>query len=262
MKRTMHTAVLLGLFASVGMAVESVNTVGYTTVDVASGGFTLFGVQFQEISGSGTINIQDVVDTSGLVGFDWVSFTGGDQLLIWNPAVQGYAQQYTWVDADPYFMVGAVDVWVDPGTFAPVTVDLDVGSAFWISSSGTGATATHAGEVPADPTGVSSTLYEGFTLLSNPYPTALNINTDVTYTGLAGFDWVSFTGGDQLLLWDPTSQGYAQQYTWVDADPYFMVGAVNVWVDPGTFAPVDVSVPVGGAFWVQKTTAAAGNVQY
>ncbi len=259
-KSTMIAAIFAASALAASAAdVYSSNIVGYSKVDLVPG-LTMVGAPFQAVGATGTINIQDVVDTTGLVGYDWNTGTGGDTLIIWDPLTQIYATEYTWSDADPYSL-GVDNVWMDVGTLSPATEDLPVGSTFFISSSTTtNFVGSLIGEVPAAAAGQDIAFVSGLTMIANPFPYALDINADMTATGLVGYDWGTGTGGDTLIIWDPAVQIYSTEYTWSDADPYSL-GVANVWMDVGTLSPANEQIPIGGAFFI-NSTGAGGTIDF
>ena len=138
-KSTMIAAIFAAsAFSAFAADVYSSNIVGYSKIDLVPG-LTMVGAPFETVGATGTVNIQDVVDTTGLIGFDWDLYTGGDKLIVWNPALQGYTAEYTWSDADP-LSLGTLNKWIDEGTLSAANVQIPVGAAFFIRSSGTGGT--------------------------------------------------------------------------------------------------------------------------
>ena len=126
-------------FAVNAADVYSSNIVGYSKVTLVPG-FTMVGAPFQAVgSVAGTINIQDIVSTTGLVGFDWDNYEGGDTLIIFDPNTQIYSTTYVWSDADPDEM-GLENKWFNDSTFEAASATVPVGGAFFIVTSGIGGT--------------------------------------------------------------------------------------------------------------------------
>ena len=251
-KSTMIAAIFAAsAFSAFAADVYSSNIVGYSKIDLVPG-LTMVGAPFQAVGATGTINIQDAVDTTGLVGFDWGTFTPNDTLIIWDPATQFYSTTYYWSDSDPLSM-GLENVWFDGGTMTPADDDLPAGSTFFISSATTtNIVATMMGEVAAAAAGQDIDFVNGLSMIANPFPYALDINTDMIPTGLVGFDWGTFTPNDTLIIWDPATQFYSTTYYWSDADPLSM-GLENVWFDGGTMTPANATIPIGGAFFISSS---------
>jgi len=267
------------LTGAVFAQVESVNIVGYSTTSLENG-FNMVGVNFEAVGG-GAADLNNVVIPDGLAGIsDWDNFTGGDQLLIWDPAAQGYPVFYTWTGPNAESVggceAGTNNKWVDLNTWnldvatLPV-IDIPVGGAAWVLRTTVGlASLTFSGQVKTTATQVA--LEQGFNMFANTMPVSLNANnaSQVTFTGLAGIsDWDNFTGGDQLLIWDPAAQGYPVFYTWTGPNAESVggceAGTNNKWVDLNTWnldvatLPV-IDIPVGGAAWLQRTTAGAASI--
>ena len=99
----------------------------------------MVGAPFQAVgSTTGEVNIQDVIDTTGLVGYDWVNYQRGDTMIIWDPTTQIYSKEYCWSSEDGG--MGLENKWFDDGTFSAVSETVPVGGAFFINSSGAGGT--------------------------------------------------------------------------------------------------------------------------
>ncbi len=257
--------------------VESVNIVGYSTASLAAG-YNMIGVNFEAVGATdGKVSIQDLVSATGLTGVDWGTVSGGDQLLIWDASNQFYPVFYSWTGADADTALGTTGVnnkWVDLGTFdgtaATVpTLLVPAGSAAWIvRTSGTAASLVFSGQVKQG--GGSQTLSQGYNMFANALPVdlAMNNSAQVTCAGLAGVDWGTVSGGDQLLVWDASNQYYPVFYSWTGADADTALGTTGVsnkWVDLGTFdgtaATVPaVTIPVGGGAWIVRTAATAASI--
>ena len=262
------TFIALALAASVAPAwaaeVVSSNIVGYSKLDLANG-FTMVGVPFQQVGTENTASVQNI-KASGLAGFDWVAFDGGDTLLIWDPSQQMYPTELVYSGdtqtAEMVDMGVPAGVWFDMATFAPADMELANGSAVWIVGSTATGTVTLSGEVPTNAAPVQ--LVAGFNMVANPYPKAAAINDVVSCSGLVGFDWVAFDGGGTLLIWDPAQQMYPTELVWSGdtqtAEMVDMGVPAGVWFDMATFAPADTEIPVGGAFWI--VTANGGTLTF
>ena len=229
----------------------------------------MVGVQFKAVGNTdGTIDLQEVLKPDGLTSFDWDAFTEGDSVLIWVTVAQGYKETYFWAGtADTTDALGydISNTWFDMGTYESADKEVAPGSAVWVKTASTGtATVTLAGEVTADDTKEVTITGNGFTMVANPFPSDLDINEDMTVTGLVSFDWDAFTEGDSLLIWDPTAQGYKETYFWAGtADTTAALGydLSNTWFDMGTYESATKKVPAGGAFWI-KTSGAGGKLTF
>lgn len=257
-KSTMIAAIFAAsAFSAFAADVYSSNIVGYSKVDLVPG-FTMVGVPFQAVGATGTINIQDLVDTTGLVGYDWGTGTGGDTLVIWDPLTQSYANEYTW--SGPDGPAGFQSVWLDMVVGGVADVEIDVASAYFINSATpTNFVGSLVGEVAAVTAGDNVAFVTGFTMIANPFPYVLDINADMIPTGLVGYDWGTGTGGDTLVIWDSLTQSYATEYTW--SGPDGPEGFQSVWLDMVAGAVADEQVPVGGAFFI-NTSGAGGTIDF
>jgi len=78
--------------------------------------------------------------------------------------------------------------------------------------------------------------------------------------GLVGIDWSDFSSRDQLMVWDPVSQGYPVFYSWTGPDGDLMMpGLSDKWIDLGAFDGTipEITLPVGGAFWISTESVSA-----
>ena len=256
------------------MAQVPSNIVGYATKPLMEG-LNMVGVNFREV-GKSSGDLQKLLAPDGLVGVDWDSLDGGAQLMVWDPLIQGYPVFYSWTGADADTELGEVGVankWVDlaefDGTAATIPViNVSVGSAAWILAEGVSASFTSQGEVKEDATNVP--LKTGLNMVANTLPVDVNFNNGakIVFNGLEGVDWDSLDGGDLLMIWDATIQGYPVFYSWTGADAdteLGEVGVANKWVDiaefDGTAATIPViNLPVNGAAWILRTTGTTASI--
>ena len=80
--------------------------------------------------------INDIISTSGLVGFDWDNFEPGDTLMIWDAAQQMYPiTLYYTGDTQTQTMTDmgvTAGEWFDMDTFSTAATEIPIGGAFWI----------------------------------------------------------------------------------------------------------------------------------
>jgi len=225
----------------------------------------MVGVNFKEV-GQPSGDLQTLLDLTDLVGIDWGTVTGGDQLMVWNATSQGYPVLYSWTGADAdTVMPGLANKWIDVNTFDGTIpeITLPVGSAAWIVTESVVASLTSKGEVKEDATNVP--LKAGFNMIASTLPTDVDLNNDakIVFNGLEGIDWGTVTGGDQLMIWDATSQGYPVLYSWTGAGAdTVMPGLANKWIDVNTFDGTipTITLPVNGAAWIVRTTGTTASV--
>ena len=248
MKKLMFAAAVAAGLVAFGDGIESANTVGYSSVDVAANTWYMAGVQFTDTATGTSISLQDFVkgDFEGKVFWD-------DEMSI-APTVQiygpsGYTAYYYFVDAAD----GADEVtaWADAGGDV-VNVTLTPGQALWFKNPTAACNVTFAGQVLAAGTKNIACTADAWNMIANPYPTALALNSNkVTWNVEPKVFW------DDELPIAPTIQvygagGYTAYYYFSDAAD----GAdeVTAWADAGGDA-VNVSIPVGGALWFKASDA-------
>ena len=231
---------------------------GYEKVNLVKG-FTQIGVQFQNVGAEdGTIMLNDLA-FSGLAGYDFDNFLTGDTVTMWDDSTQSYSVTYSWSGTGSEEYEIPANVWFDEGEFSgSAEVPLEAGSSIFVRSSAS-AEMTQAGEVLGD-NSVTKDLSKGFTQLSNPFPTAFDIN-DATYSGLAGYDFDNFLTGDTLTMWDAATQSYSVTYSWsgIGSEEYEI--PANVWFDEGEFSgQAVVEIPVSGSIFIKA--ANGGSVTF
>lgn len=277
MKKLVTAFAACMLAGLVSAQVESQNIVGYSSTPLNQG-FNMIGVNFVSVGAiNGSVDIQNLLTPAGLTGVDWSTVSGGDQLYIWDANAQGYPVFYSWTGADADTQLATTGVnnkWVDLGTFDGTAATIPslvvpAGTAAWIvKNDAVSASVVFSGQVQQSVT--TNHLVQGFNMFANSLPMDLSVNggTQVTFSGLAGVDWSTVSGGDQLLVWDSSSQGYPVFYSWTGADADTQLattGVSNKWVDLGTFdgtaATIPaITIPVGGAAWIVRTTGTAASV--
>ncbi len=141
-------ALIAGLVLADG--VNSANTVGYTTANVAKDTFYMLGLQYEKVGG-GAISVQDLVTGT----FNGVNFDEGGQFMqtapklqVWTPS--GYRPYYYLNDAyDAVKNDGTVYTgWADDfGNY--VTDNFPIGYGFWLKPT-TAVTAGFTSPVPAN----------------------------------------------------------------------------------------------------------------
>jgi len=90
-----------------------------------------------------SVKVNDLFTATGLTGVDWTFETeAGDSLMIWDPSEQGYMTELLYsgdVATEAMTENGAKPgTWFDMGAYATAEVEIPVGGAFWIVSSGSG----------------------------------------------------------------------------------------------------------------------------
>ncbi|WP_395750842.1 TIGR02597 family protein [Prosthecobacter sp.] len=132
-----------------------------------------------------------------------------DQILVWNPAIQGYATYY-------YKTSGAGGTgWRN---FGAPTVDASASVIYpddgfiIVRNQSADFTLTVAGAVKTGQTSIPA--FSGYTLLGNVYAAPMTLQSSGLYTGNAstGVAPGTSTTADQILIWNPAVSGYDTYY--------------------------------------------------
>ena len=245
MKKLMFTAAA-ALCATVGLAIESANTVGYNTTSVAADSWYMVATQFKGVGQ--TTDVMPVNQLCGVSGIDAVTFANrnnGLQIQVYNGT--GYTIYYYISDA-----TGATGpVWANTRRPVADTVTIPLGSAFWLKTPatvGADASVTVAGEVKTD--AKTKTIDVGaseWTQVANPFPTDLTIEM-ITTTGLTPATFATRNSGPQIQVYN--GSGYTIYYYISDA-----TGATGpVWAN--TRRPSTGKIAnAGQGFWVKSSSA-------
>lgn len=133
-KRSKLVIGALALITVSAMAVESANTVGYTTTSVPQGTYYMLGLQYEKVGG-GAIPVQDLVKgTFTGVNYDSASafMQTAPKLQVWTPS--GYNMYYYLNDAYDLDLDDGTtyEGWADGyGNF--VTDNFPIGYGFWFN---------------------------------------------------------------------------------------------------------------------------------
>lgn len=276
---TVLAACAIASFSLAAGDVTSANIVGYSGKSLEKG-FNMVGVNFVKIGATDKkISLQSLMNCTGLTAVDWDTVTGGDQLYIWDPSVQGYPAIYSWTGTNADTLLSTTGVsskWVDLNTFDGTSatvpeLNVSAGSAVWIQRTGdSDASVVFLGQIEIGQ--MTTNLLSGFNMIAGPKPVVLDLNDSakITFTGLAAVDWDTVTGGDQLYIWSSSLQGYPAIYSWTGADADTILSTTGVsskWVDLNVFDGTSATVPVlqlqfSGAAWILRTTGTAATVNY
>ena len=229
-------------------AIESANTVGYSSTAVAANTWYMAGVQFTDTATGTGISLQDFVKGD----FEPKEFWS-DELAI-APMVQlygpsGYTAYYYFSDAADG--EDEVTAWADDGGDA-VDVTLAPGQALWFKNPTAACSVTFAGQVLAAGTKAITCTAGAWNMIANPYPMALALNGDkVTWNVEPKEFWSDELAiAPMVQLYGPS--GYTAYYYFSDAADG--EDEVIAWADDGGDA-VDVSIPAGGAIWFKASDA-------
>ena len=222
----------------------SSNVVGYKKVTLQPG-LNLIGTGFTQIGGTDW-QLKDLfqgTDVSNATAGE--AADSGDLIQVFDPSVQGYANQYYFYyagDGEEYDYK-----WYKRGDDdEPTEATINGINGFWYNFRGSQSmTLTTAGEVSTND--VVVTIQPGLNLITYPFP------ADFDFTSL---DWLAAgatTGeaadsGDLIQVFNPSVQGYANQY-------YFYYGGDgeeydNKWYKRGADDdPTSDVIPAGSGFW-------------
>ena len=238
--------------------VTSANCVGYISRDIAPDTFYMIGVQFENVGGDATADLNKVLGLKNIAacGFDDRLTDGAEiQVRVGNVYNYYYYINDAW-DADDNPVDG--DVWADADGYVITENDLlQLGDGFWFNargkSAGTGASLTVNGEVSSatelgkDFVGTSDGY---FSIKANPFPVATDLNT-VKNEGLVavGYDNRLTTGNEiQVRIGNVYNYYYYINDAW-DADDNPVDG--DVWANADGYIVTDADlIAPGASFWM------------
>ncbi len=238
------------LAAASAFAVESANTVGYTTQAIAADTFYMIGVQFENVGG-GAITFDDLITMTGVQAYE----DGDDdcaQILVSEDV--GYRYYYYITDAwDADDKPLNKDAWAYDG-YECTAADLQaLGGGFWFKApvAASGAKITVKGQVYTNATATVSFPAGDYAIIANPFPVDTCF-ADVTTTGVTAYE-----DGDadcaQILVSEAV--GYKYYYYITDAwDADDKPLNKDAWGDDG-YECEGVNVPAGASFWIKSGTA-------
>ena len=260
--------VMFGLAAAAAIsafaALESANTVGYTTKDIAQGAYVLTAVQFETVDQQN--NITNLVKTSDAGTTAW---NGDDNVPGWYnsaltlmvpKATGGYDYYYYaadgWDDANETEYPG----WCDEFGYIQPSVALTTGLGVWFKGSTSGnETITMAGQVLEDDTTTTS-VGSGYTIVANPYPIVVDLQTVATAASAA----TAWNGDDNVPGWynnaptimiPKTTGGYDYYYYaadgWDDDSETEYAG----WCDEFGYIQKNMTIPVTAGIWFKNNSA-------
>lgn len=266
MKKTLLTAALSGLVAGAAFAdpptniVSSANVVGYVQVETpAAGTFDLLALtQFSDGTTNNSVDIQSIINNldalnSAGLGSETV---GADRLYIYTGS--GYTQYALFEDGatGPYWATPSEPGWtlgLEAFGVASADATLPRGTACWLATAAGGATtnAISSGDVFTDDT-FDVTLSAGFSLLTYPYSSSVNL-TNLVITGATAAGLGSETvGADRLYVY--TGSGYTQYVLFQDGatGPYWATPSEPGWtlgLEAFGVAPANAVIDMGAGFW-------------
>ena len=210
--------------------VVSSNVVGYSKITMNADGYTLIANPFVEVGTGDLIGIDDMFsdDTTGAVS----ATTSGnaDNILVWTGS--GYTTYWFRKpkNGDAY--------WAKGNSQTTDTLPAE-GGAFYLSRAATAPTLTISGEV-RDTEQTITIAADGYTLVENPFPTALDIQSFCVDGATS-----STTSGnaDNILVW--TGSGYTTYW-------YRKPKSGDAYWAKGNAQTTDTIAPFTGFFYLSR----------
>ena len=232
---------------------------GYTSKDVAAGRYYLVGTQFDKAgtTSAGSIDMNDLIKLSSDIapGLYDDDFATAPQIQVLKPT--GGYNKYFYIsdgtdDNDDELGYAA---WCDKdGYELTEEMKLELGKGFWFCSPITGGTITTAGQVSE---AVSKTLpiTAGlYTILCNPYPTAISLQS-LTTSATPGLYDDDFATAPQIQVLKPAG-GYNKYFYISDGtDDNDDELGYNAWCDKDGYELEGTQIDAGAAFWIYAPTA-------
>ena len=220
------------MFATDG-SVTSQNVVGYTATSIIADKYYMCATHFDSTSRSGVgYAIKDLV--TGEVPY-------GTQIQVIQPdttyKIYKYVEEAYDEVADDF-----APGWADSDDFLAVD-KLAPGAAFWFKAP-SACEISFAGQVLADASKSITVAANQFSMIANPYPSAVNMNK-LTWSGL--------TYGDQVQIMQADSTYKIYKYieeAYDEAADEFVPG----WADSDDFLVVSDVLPVGQGAWIKPSS--------
>jgi len=255
--------VMFGLAAAAAISafgIESANVVGYTAKEVTAGKYYLIGTQFDKAgtTTAGLVTMSDLINlsetlTPGLYDDD---FATAPQILVLKPSGVGYDTYYYISDGtDDSDNELGYDAWCDlDGYELTDTVKLALGKGFWFYSPATSGSITTAGQV-SEVVSQTLTFTAGkYSILCNPYPTAVSLSS-LTTSATPGLYDDDFATAPQILVQKPSTVGYDTYYYISDGtDDSDNELGYNAWCDLDGYELEGSQIGAGAAFWIYSST--------
>ena len=201
--------------------------------------------QFEEIGSSEatTVDLIQTLNISGVTAETWANRANATQIQVFNPASGGYTLYY-------YTTNAGETGWRRTPAVA-TTLPINVGSGVWLKvmTATADANISFSGQVRAAETTVVNFGNEGtWTMVSNPYPTALT-QGKLTTAGITAQTWSNRANAAQIQVFNPASDGYTIYY-------YTSGNGGTFWRNsPAAPAASAVICPAGSSFWVKSSEA-------
>ena len=230
--------------------------VGYTTKTVEAGKYYLVGTQFDETgtTTAGRTDMNKLISLSSTLtpGLYDDDFATAPQIQVQKPA-GGYNTYYYISDGtDDNDDELGYDAWCDvDGYELTDTMKLVLGKGFWFYSPTTGGTITTAGQVFEAKSKTIEFPADMFTIICNPYPTAVALQSLTTSTTPGLYD-DDFATAPQIQVQKPTG-GYNTYYYISDGtDDNDDELGYNAWCDVDGYELKGTQIDAGAAVWIKS----------
>ncbi len=253
--------VMFGLAAAAAIAafgIESANTVGYTSKDVTAGKYYLIGAQFDKAgtTTAGRVDMNDLIKLSETLtpGLFEDDFETAPQIQV-QKATGGYNKYYYISDGtDENDDELGYAAWCDDyGYELTDTAKLELGKGFWFYSPTTGGSITTVGQVSEAASTMLSFTAGKYTILCNPYPTAVSLQS-LTTSATPGLFEDDFETAPQIQV-QKAAGGYNKFYYISDGtDDNDDELGVNAWCDDYGYELDGAQIEAGAAFWIYSPT--------
>ena len=263
MKKLMFAGIA-ALCATVVLAdgeISSANVVGYTTKAVEAGKYYLIGTQFDEAATAtaGRIDMNKLISLSASLdaGTFEDDFATAPQILVLNPSGVGYKSYYYISDGtDENDDELGYDTWCDDyGYELDDSVKLTLGKGFWFYSPTTSGTITTAGQVSDAPTKTIEIPANQYSIICNPYPVAVALQS-LTTSATPGLFEDDFATAPQILVQKPSTVGYDTYYYISDGtDENDDEVGKNAWCDDYGYELSGTQINAGAAVWIKAPVA-------
>ena len=266
MKKLMFAAAVAAGLAAFGEGIESANTVGYTSKDVTAGKFYLIGTQFDKAGSdsAGSINMNDLIKLSSTnaAGLYDDDFATAPKISVLNAAGTGYNNYFYISDGtDDNDDELGYDCWCDEdGYELDNTTKLTLGKGFWFTSPSTSGTITTVGQVSEIASVTLDFPADKFTILCNPYPLAVALQS-LTTTATPGLYDDDFATAPKISALNAAATGYNNYFYISDGtDDNDDELGYNAWCDEDGYELENTQIEAGAAFWI--SAPAAGSVTF
>ena len=215
----MTAAVLAAGIAIADNAIVSSDIVGYQTKELASGTYTMLNVPFQHVNNDGKgLMLNSDITVANVTG-NADNFNNADQIWVWVPADEAYTKFFYYDDGNE----AGWSVTTGGQEYFEELTDwengLPEGSAiFYKAKAPSGKALTGSGAIERQDE-VELDLVSGtYTMIGNPYPVALQLNTDqFTAENVTG-NADNFNDADQIWVWVPADEAYTKFFYYDDGN--------------------------------------------